>query len=333
VHVPAQGQAAGEVRLALDTRVAIELGLRRIAQGAANYPKNRQCFSCHHQAMPILALTAARRRGFAVEPEQIREQVEFSLKTFAPRREQVAKGQGIGGASTTVGYALVALEAAGHPPDETTTAMVRFLLARQRPDGSWASSANRPPTEASPFTTTAVALRGLIAYGPAEDETADAAVKLRAEVAAAVAQGRAWLLRSRPVTTEDQVFRIFGLLAVGADEDVIRAAREQLLAEQQADGGWAQVAGMASDAYATGTALVALRAAGLSARHPAYRKSVQYLLRTQHGDGSWFVETRSRPIQTFFDNGDPGGTSQFLSFVATNWAVLALLETCGPAAD
>jgi hypothetical protein len=29
----------------------------------------------------------------------------------------------------------------------------------------------------------------------------------------------------------------------------------------------------------------------------------------------------------FFDNGDPHGKSQFISFAATGWAVLALLET------
>jgi N-acyl-D-amino-acid deacylase len=54
---------------------------------------------------------------------------------------------------------------------------------------------------------------------------------------------------------------------------------------------------------------------------------VDYLLRTQCDDGSWLVETRSKPIQVFFDNGDPGGNSQFISFAATGWAVLALLET------
>jgi N-acyl-D-amino-acid deacylase len=40
------------------------------------------------------------------------------------------------------------------------------------------------------------------------------------------------------------------------------------------------------------------------------------------------VQTRSRPVQVFFDNGDPGGKSQFISFLATGWATLALLEAC-----
>ena len=39
-------------------------------------------------------------------------------------------------------------------------------------------------------------------------------------------------------------------------------------------------------------------------------------------------QTGSRPVQVFFDNGDPGGKSQFISFLATGWATLALLESC-----
>jgi hypothetical protein len=83
---------------------------------------------------------------------------------------------------------------------------------------------------------------------------------------------------------------------------------------------------MAGDAYATGTALTALRHAGLEPTHAAYRRGVKYLLRTQDGEGGWLVQTRTRPLQVYFDNGDLGGKSQFISFAATNWAVLALLE-------
>jgi N-acyl-D-amino-acid deacylase len=80
------------------------------------------------------------------------------------------------------------------------------------------------------------------------------------------------------------------------------------------------------DAYATGTVLLALRGAGVATTDPAFQKGVNYLVKTQKPDGSWLVETRSKPVQIFFDNGDPGGKSQFISFAATGWATLALLE-------
>jgi hypothetical protein len=41
----------------------------------------------------------------------------------------------------------------------------------------------------------------------------------------------------------------------------------------------------------------------------------------------------AKVVQPFFDNGDPGGKSQFISFSATNWAVLALLEAIPPVPD
>ena len=111
------------------------------------------------------------------------------------------------------------------------------------------------------------------------------------------------------------------------DAKAVAAAQAALVKEQLADGSWSQLPGKrGGDAYATGTVLIALRRAGLAAEDPIYRKGVNYLLTTQKEDGSWFVETRSRPVQEFFDNGDPGGKSQFISFAATGWATLALLE-------
>ena len=84
---------------------------------------------------------------------------------------------------------------------------------------------------------------------------------------------------------------------------------------------------MDGDAYATATALVALRRAGLDTKGEAYQMGVRHLLRSQRADGAWVVKTRSKPLQRFFDNGDAGGKSQFISFAVTNWAVPALLET------
>jgi hypothetical protein len=301
---------------------ALAKGLRRIEQGAANYPKHRQCFSCHHQSLPVFALSAARARAVDTDRKVLEGQLDFTLKALKPNRERFLKGLGIGGGNDTAAYALATLDAAGHPADELTDAIVTYLIKRQRDDGSWATSGNRPPSEGSPFTPASLAVRALKRYGPhlPTDEEKDKAAQ-------AIDRARAWLMERPPRTTEDKVFRLLGLMDSEADRDELEAAKGHMLKEQNADGSWSQTDAMEGDAYATGSALVALRRAGVLPTARAYRKGVQFLLRTQKDDGSWFVQTRSVPIQIFFDNGDPGGKSQFISFAATGWAVLALLQT------
>src|SRR5262249_49589875 len=162
--------------------------------------------------------------------------------------------------------------------------------------------ANRPPIEGSAFTCAALALRALKHYGP--DKDAKDADDLRKRVGDAFEKGKAWLLAAKPATTEDKASRLRGLAWSGAGADDVNAARDLLLKEQRDDGGWAQLPDLDSDAYATGIVLTALRQAGVKPDDAAYQKGVQYLLKTQTEDGAWVVQTRSRPVQTFFDNGD-----------------------------
>ncbi len=257
--------------------------------------------------------------------------MEFTLKSFRERKGLILKGQGVGGASGTVAYALFTLEAGSHVPDDVSAALIEFLLKQQRPDGSWPASSNRPPSEGSTFVVNAMALRGLRLYGPAKD--AKDADELRKRIDSAFAKGRDWLLANKPVTNEDQSAHLRGLVEAGVDEKLIEAARDALRKEQRPDGSWSQLSKLDGDAYATGAVLMALHRAGVSPDDPVYRKGVAYLLKTQRDDGAWIVETRSKPIQIFFDNGDPGGKSQFISFAATGWAVMALLETVSERED
>jgi N-acyl-D-amino-acid deacylase len=312
-----------------DVRPAVARALKRIEAGASNYPKHRQCFSCHHQALAVLSMTAARQRGLAVDDDLLQRQIDFSLRTFR-NRSAISRGQGVGGDSTGVVYILHTLAAVERPYDDTTAALVDYLLVKQRRDGSWpiAFGGDRPPTMGSLFTNAGLAMFALKQHGPPKG--AAGAEERQQRIDAAVARGRDWLLANTPSSTEDKVFHLRGLVWAGADPKEIDRAREALLREQRDDGGWAQLADMKGDAYATATVLVAVRHAGLEVSHDAYQRGVRYLLDTQREDGAWLVTTRSRPLQVYFDNGDVGGKSQFISFAATGWAVLALLETVPP---
>lgn len=302
-----------------DLRRAVDKGLHRLQQGAANYVKNATCFSCHHQYHALTVLPLARQRGFTVDDKRLPEQVEFTLETFRPHEEQIRLGRSIPGGNTMAVYALLALENASHKADDVTTMLVEYLLVRQKPDGSWPALMRRPPSEGSTFTNNALVLRALKKWAKPDDR-----------VRAALERGKMWLLKNQAEDTEDRAFLLRGLIAAEADLKKVEDVRTSLLKVQADDGSWAQLPTLTGDAYATGVVLAALRESGLPGDHPALRKGVRYLVRTQKDDGSWLVTTRSRPVQKWFDNGDPHGKSQFISMAATGWAVQALLTALPP---
>jgi squalene cyclase len=148
------------------------------------------------------------------------------------------------------------------------------------------------------------------------------------EVEERIRRARAWLLQAQSEEIEDKAFQVLGLSWANADRKAVQEAADRLLREQREDGGWGQLATLPSDAYATGEVLIALHeGAGLSATSPAYQRGVRYLLRTQLADGSWFVPSRSFPLQRYFATGFPHGRSQFISVSATCWATMALAWT------
>jgi gamma-glutamyltranspeptidase/glutathione hydrolase len=82
---------------------------------------------------------------------------------------------------------------------------------------------------------------------------------------------------------------------------------------------------MDSDAYATGSVLVALHeAADVRTDAPVYQHGVRFLLDSQRADGSWYVASRSKPFQLYFESGFPHGKDQFISLAASSWAATAL---------
>ena len=304
-------------------RGSIVKGLVRLETAAANYATHRTCFSCHHQAVPLMAMASARGHGFAINNDLFDKQVKFTLDTFQSKLKDIRNGSGIGGANTTAAYALYTLKTSGNEKNEVTDALVEFALKKQMANGSWPATTVRPPSEGSAFTSAALYLDTLNHF--AHEETAEG--DFRRRLVETKQKGLAFIVSAKPQTTEDHVFRLWGLVAGGAGQGEIRKAKESLLQRQRIDGGWSQLDDMTSDAYATGSALIALRRAGVSPDEQAYRKGIRQLMLSQHECGVWIVNTRSKPIQLYFDNGDPGGKSQFISTCATAWALLALLET------
>jgi hypothetical protein len=316
----AVGAAEPAKKEAAPVRAAVAKALPLLVKGAEGHIAKRTCFACHNQALPLLALTTARTGGFPVSDETVKKQAEFIAAFLGRHRDNYRKGQGQGGQADTAGYALLALELAGWKADATTEGVVEYLLQRDGKLDHWRPSGNRPPSEASEFTVTYLAIRGMRHWGTLAQQE---------RIGRRIDAARTWLLKTPARDTEDRVFRVLGLRAAGVLAVDLRPAVRELQGSQRSDGGWGQKDNMDSDAYATGSALVALhQAGGLAVSDPVYQRGIAFLLKAQQKDGSWLVRSRSRPFQTYYESGFPHGKDQFISIAASGWATTSLALAC-----
>ena len=93
----------------------------------ASYVEARDCFTCHHQALPIMTLSQARRSGFSVAQKTFTTQTRFTLEYFSDRHDRLPKGEGVPGGPYTAGYALAQLQATQEPANPTSKALINYL--------------------------------------------------------------------------------------------------------------------------------------------------------------------------------------------------------------
>jgi hypothetical protein len=213
-------------------------------------------------------------------------------------------------------YTLAGLAAIGHPADRATDALVFNIATQQQRDGKWhGGGIPRPPIEDGNFTRTAQAILALKRYAPPGR---------MAEMEDRARRATAWLRSAKPITAEDRAFRLLGLAWGGAAPDVRAAAAKEIVEQQHSDGGWGQRTEMASDAYATGLTIYALKESGSDAPAAVVARASQYLRSTQRADGSWYVRSRSAKFQPYFESTFPYEHDQWISSMATGWATAAL---------
>jgi ankyrin repeat protein len=300
---------------------AIQSSLPLIQRADAAFSPKAACFSCHNNSMAAMAAGSARGSGFKVDEKTAAETVKANVLGLIKLRDYLHQGfftpveDNFG--PFVVSYVLLGLDAEHYKADLNTDAVAMYLKSHQTPDGQWPYSPadTRPPICSDRVGQTAVAMRALQLYAPKTDKAAyDRAVQRAAD----------WLAKARTTTNEDRSWRLMGLAWAGRDKTATQKAMQELLAVQRADGGWSDMDSMASSAYATGRSLVALQGAGMSVSDAAYKRGLQFLLKTQQEDGSWYVKTRAMAIQPYFDAGSPHGFDQWISDAATSWATMAL---------
>jgi len=282
--------------------------------------KSRRCVSCHNNSLPAMTIALARSKGFPVNEEQAKKELGFAVATDMPYLESMRLGSTIGGGSDTLGYTLMGMAAAGYPADALTDAHIHYFSIDQLGDGSWRTTSYRPPEEYGPFSTTAVVLRAIKLY-PIPGR--------REEFQERIARAKRWLLAAKASSQEERSMQLNALADAGANASECAPFVKALKAAQNPDGSWSVITGIRGEAYATGEALYALHVSGkVSASDATYQRGVEWLLRNQLEDGSWFMATRATPVQPHtFESGFPHAWHQFASDGASSWAAMALLFT------
>ncbi len=281
------------------------------------------CVSCHHQTLPGMVFGLAAKRNLPVNPSLVERQIDAQKKYW---RKGITKAweyeDPVGGPTANLSYGLLHLKANAYLPDEFTEPMSFFLAGTQLADGGWATFAGRPPAESTRLAASSFALRAIQSYPLKESST---------ETERREGLARTFFLTQPAASTEEQTFKLLGLLWSKASPDQIRQTGQNLIATQRGDGGWSQIPTLGSDAYATGESLVALVLSHqLTTQDSQYVRAAEFLLRTQFPDGSWLVASRTWPFQTHFSTGFPHGRDQWISASATAWATLALIASVNP---
>jgi ankyrin repeat protein len=312
------------------TPEAVRASLTALQRSMGHFHQMTGCVSCHQHGLGRMATGVAQQCGCIIDPAVEQAQAAritrmltdlrpVHLKALKdPSAMKYVPGLEFGDITAYYAFLLTGMVAHRQPAHPALSAAAMVLARQQSPDGHW-EFFPRGPMQSSSVTITALTVQVMRAYAPRE-RAAEAAARLR--------RAKAWLLTAPAKTSEDKAFRLLGLKWVGASQEERGKAIEELRAEQRADGGWPQPGSPQSDAYGTGQALYALHVAGgLPVSDPIYQRGVQFLLRTQEEDGSWFVPKRVEPLNNYFDAAFPHGEAQYASFNATCWAMMALAQT------
>ncbi len=312
----AERKRGGVVQMTLRERgyplpVAVEKAMVLLEKQSHNFIRIGGCNSCHAQDLSSAAAALARARG--LNAPKVIAQLPESMRGVGPERMMDLGGFGVG----SVSWETFDFGMNGVPRNAYTDAIVRYTKSMQTPAGNWLSpESRRPPMSAGEYQTAALAIYTLQQYSSAAE---------KADSLQVIARAAAWLEKTKPNGTQDRAFQLMGLAWAKANATAIERSAKLLAATQREDGGWSQLPGMGSDAYATGQAMYALAASGaLPISDKNYQNGVAYLLRSQAEDGSWQVQTRSIWFQPYFESGFPYAHNQWISVAGTAWACMAL---------
>jgi hypothetical protein len=269
-------------------------------------------------------LSEAGKQGYAVDQKFLADTTEAALGS---REKMMAKGllstpdappdprpmaRGVNMGTPFMAVAAESLPALEAGERQSLGVIIDDIVRKQQKDGSWEFFLSRPPINESQSTDAAwIILAMMGASGPDSPQSHKDTLR----------KGIDWLSRTElPESYQDRALKTLVMIRAGSPRDEIQAAAQRLLSLQQPDGGWGQMAGAKSDAFATGQALYVLAEAGRKADQPPIQRAIGFLVSTQKPDGSWPMTSRATP------DGRPGGAKVLTPITtgAGGWAVLGL---------
>jgi ankyrin repeat protein len=281
-----------------------------------SHASHQDCVSCHQQYLPLAAISLARKQNVAVDRDAEKQLIALVSGGELPMVEMDWQALFHPDPAYSKGYSFLAFSSADLPASEFTDAWVHHLTVIQEADGHWFGNLPRPPLQTGDIPATALVVNALQKY-PLPGR--------KAEFDERVARARKWLRNAKANNTDEAIYQILGLAWAGESKRTIEPLAKALLAQQRADGGWAQLPTLKTDAYATGQAIYSLVVgAGVPVSDPAIERARRYLLSTQLEDGTWYVHRRAFPFQPTMKSGFPHGRDGWISAAATSWAVMAL---------
>jgi hypothetical protein len=310
---------------ASDERIqaAIERGLSFIDADVITWRAGNECATCHHGTMTVWVHAEAISQGYTLDSAAVSDALNWTKTRFMEKVDQ-PRDERPGWNMVSTPHIYLSMMARCVPdqtalsPDDLRRIGGHFLR-HQEEDGSWAWSSappgNRPPPV---FESDEVAT--LLTSMGLEPQLAGDGVDAAA-ISASLDKASGWLAQSSPNdTTQAELLRLMRMVWSDASRGQIDEAAARILEQQHEDGGWGQIPGAASDAYATGQATYFLSLAGVPGERDELRRAVEFLVATQTENGSWPMISRSHPDATPYTNPVP------ITYFGSAWGTLGLLR-------
>lgn len=305
----------------------IERALSFIDSDTVTWRAGNECATCHHGALTVWVHAEAFSQGYLLDEAVVSDTLDWTKARFMEKVDQ-PRDERPGWSMVSTPNIYLAMMARCIPEQTALSQddlrrIGGHFLRHQEEDGSWAWSSappgNRPPPvfESDEVATllTSMALEPQLSWDGVDT----------AAITASLDKASGWLIQASPNdTTQADLLRLMRLVWSGSPASEIDAAINHILNLQQEDGGWGQIPGAASDAYATGQVLYFLSLAGVPSDSEEMSRAVAFLVSTQNDNGSWPMTSRSHPDATPYENPVP------ITYFGSAWATLGLLRAAGP---